>query len=197
MNNMDQDPDEIENDNLEQETEVEEPSESADEALDPLAEAQKKIDALKEQSLRAMAEVENTRRRMKKELVDAQKYAVSSFAKEILTVSDNFTRALEAVPEDVSGDETLKNLVTGVEAIERHLVATFEKFEIKKIDPLGLPFDPHFHRVMMEQEDLTQPVGTVLQVFQPGYMIHDRLLREAMVVVSKGGPVSHKIDQEA
>ncbi len=193
MNNSDQEPDETENDNVEQEVE----EQAADEALDPLAEAQKEIEALKEQSLRAMAEVENTRRRMKKELVEAQKYSVSAFAKEMLAVSDNFARAWEVVPEEISGDETLKNLVTGVEAIERHLVATFEKFGIKKIDPLGLPFDPHFHRVMMEQEDATQPAGTVVQVFQLGYMIHDRLLREAMVVISKGGPDSHKIDQEA
>jgi molecular chaperone GrpE len=164
---------------------------------DPLAAANQEIAKLKEQTLRAMAEAENTRRRMQKELEDTQKYAVSNFAKEMLTISDNFARALEAVPKDDTENETLKNLVTGVEAIGRQLASTFEKFGIQKVDPLGQPFDPHQHRVMMEQEDPTKPAGTVIQVFQPGYVIHGRLLREAMVVVSKGGVTARKVDQSA
>jgi molecular chaperone GrpE len=151
----------------------------------------------KDHLLRAMAETENTRRRMRKEAEDAQKYAISSFAKEILVVSDNFSRALESMPKEGASEETLKNLVTGVEATERQLQAIFERFGIKKIDPMGLPFDPHFHRVMMEIEDLSKPAGTVVQVLQAGYMIHDRLLREALVAVSKGGAAHHSIDQSA
>lgn len=184
-------------DNMENETPEPTAEESLQQEEDSLKGAQAEIDKLKEQVLRALAEAENTRRRMQKELDEARKYSVSAFAKEMLGISDNFTRALEAVPKDEAESQTLKNLVTGVQAVERQLAAAFEQFGIKKIDPLGQPFDPHLHRVMMEQEDLSKPAGTVLQVFQPGYMIHDRLLREAQVVVTKGGPVAHKVDQEA
>ena len=170
---------------------------SVDAAEDALESAQKEISALKDQILRAMAETENTRRRMKKEMDDAQKYAVSSFAKDILDVADNFQRALDAVPKDGADGETLKNLVTGVSATERQLMSVMERFGIKKLESLGQPFDPHVHRVMLEQDDATKPAGTILQVLQPGYIIHDRLLREAMVIVSKGGPVAHKVDTTA
>ena len=164
---------------------------------DALEQAQGEIGKLKDQILRAMAETENTRRRMKKEIEDAQKYAVGSFAKEMLSVADNFRRALEAVPQDGAGGETLKNLVTGVEATERQLLAAFERFGIKKINPMGEAFDPNYHQVMMEIEDASKPAGMVVQVLQEGYMIHDRLLREAMVAVAKGGPTAHKVDTQA
>lgn len=168
---------------------------SVNAAEDALAEAQAEIGKLKEQILRAMAETENTRRRMKKEADDAQKFAVGSFAKEMLIVADNFRRALDAVPQqDGAGGDTLKNLIAGVEATERQLLAAFEKFGIKKLDPLNQPFDPHFHQVMMEVEDPSKPAGLIVQVLQAGYMIHDRLLREAMVVVAKGGPTVHRVD---
>jgi len=153
---------------------------------------------LKDQLLRALAETENSRRRAQKELDDTRKYAVSNFAKEMLGVADNFRRALESVPKDVKGNEALKNLVTGIEATERQLLSALERFGIKKIEPLGQPFDPNFHRVMMEMQDTDRPPGTVLQVLQPGYVIHDRLLREALVAVSKGGtPGSQKVDTSA
>jgi molecular chaperone GrpE len=155
------------------------------------------IARLKDQVLRALAETENTRRRLTKEVEDAGKYAIGSFAKEILVVSDNFARALEAVPKDKAEDETLKNLVVGIEATERQLQTVLERFGIKKIDPTDQPFDPNFHRVMMEIEDLSKPAGTVVQVLQAGYVIHGRLLREALVAVSKGGPAKHNVDQSA
>ena len=164
---------------------------------DALEAAQNEIGKLKDQILRAMAETENTRRRMKKETEDAQKFAVGNFAKEMLNVADNFRRALEAVPQDGAGGDTLKNLVAGVEMTERQLLAAFEKFGIKKLEPLGQPFDPHQHQVMMEVEDLSKPAGMIVQVLQAGYMIHDRLLREAMVVVAKGGPTAHNVDTSA
>jgi molecular chaperone GrpE len=151
---------------------------------------------LKDQLLRALAEAENVRRRAQKEREDTAKYAVSNFAKEMLTVADNFARALEAMPKDVK-DAGLKNLVTGIEATGRQLDAALAHFGIKKIEPLGQPFDPHFHRVMMEVEDASKPVGTVVQVMQTGYVIHDRLLREALVTVSKGGSSQAKIDTQA
>ncbi|MDD3181223.1 MAG: nucleotide exchange factor GrpE [Alphaproteobacteria bacterium] len=164
---------------------------------DALESAQREIEKLKDQILRAMAETENTRRRMKKEIDDAQKYAVGGFAKEMLNVADNFRRALEAVPEGGADGDTLKNLILGVEATERQLLSTFEKFGVKKLNPMGQPFDPHYHQVMMEAEDPSKPAGMIVQVLQPGYMIHDRLLREAMVVVAKGGPTTHKVDTSA
>ncbi len=170
---------------------------SVDAAEDALGIAQDEIGKLKDQILRAMAETENTRRRMKKENDDAQKFAIAGFAKEMLTIADNFRRALEAVPKDDSQNDTFKNLVMGVEATERQLLSAFERFGIKKIEPTGQPFDPHYHQVMMEQEDLSVPAGTILTVLQAGYMIHDRLLREAMVVVAKGGALAHKVDTNA
>ncbi len=113
-------------------------------------------------------------------------------------MADNFRRALESVPKDVKGNEALKNLVTGIEATERQLLAGMERFGIKKLEPLGQAFDPNFHRVMMEMEGTDQPPGTVVQVLQPGYVIHDRLLREALVAVSKGGAqASQKVDTSA
>ncbi len=170
---------------------------SVNAAEDALDQAQKEIGALKDQILRAMAETENTRRRMKKEIEDSQKYAMAGFAKEMLTVADNFRRALDAVPKDKAEDETLKTLIAGVEATERQLLAAFERFGIKKIDAMGQPFDPHLHQVMMEAEDPSKPAGMIVQVLQEGYRIQDRLLREAMVVVAKGGPAVHKIDTSA
>jgi len=156
-----------------------------------------KAAALKDQLLRALAEAENTRRRAQKEREDTAKYAISDFAKEMLNVADNFQRALAAIPEDVK-DPVLKNLIAGVQATERQLQAALERFGIKKLDPLGQPFDPHFHRAMTEIDDPDQPPGTVVQVMQPGYLIHDRLLREALVAVAKGGPqVAPKVDQSA
>jgi molecular chaperone GrpE len=152
------------------------------------------IAALKDQLLRAVAEAENTRRRAQKEREDTAKYAVDKFAKEMLAVADNFERALSALPKDVS-DPAIKNLVVGIEATGRQLAATFDRFGIKKMDPLGKTFDPHFHSVMMEAEDASKPAGTITQIMQAGYTIHDRLLREALVAVSRGGPT--KVDVSA
>jgi molecular chaperone GrpE len=150
---------------------------------------------LKEQLLRALADAENTRKRAIKEREDTAKYAVANFAKDMLAVSDNLQRALQAAPKDTQ-DAGLKNLLVGVEATERQLAATLERFGIKRLDPLGQPFDPNFHRVMLEMDDAEKPSGTVVQVLQAGYAIHDRLLREALVAVSKGGPAA-KMDQTA
>lgn len=155
------------------------------------------IDRLKDQMLRAMAETENTRRRLSKEIEDTRKYAISNFAKEMLIVADNFRRALDAIPKDVGDNEVLKQLIAGVEATERHLLSAFEKFGIKKINPLGQQFDPHYHQVMMEIDDPNHPAGTVVQVIQEGYMIYDRLLRAAVVAVSKGSPTVAKVDTSA
>ncbi len=160
-----------------------------------IAELDEQIKALKEQGLRYLAETENVRRRAVKEREDAGKYAVTGFARDLLDVADNFERALGAMPSEGLPDG-IKNLVTGIEATGRQLTAALEKAGIKKISPLDQPFDPNFHRVMMEIDDAAKPAGTVVQVLQAGYIIHDRLLREALVAVSKGGPAA-KIDTKA
>lgn len=137
--------------------------------------------------MRALAELENTRRRAARERDDTAKFAISSFARELLAVADNLRRALDAIPGDArETDELLNKLSEGVEATERQLLAAFDRFGIKKMEPLGQPFDPNFHQVMFELENTGQRAGTVVQVLQPGYTIHGRLLREAMVGVAKG-----------
>jgi molecular chaperone GrpE len=155
------------------------------------------IAGLKDQLLRALADAENTRRRSRKEIEDSGKYAVTNFAKEMLVVADNFRRALDAVPQDTQ-DPALKNLIVGIEATERQLLSAFERFGIKKLDPMGQIFDPHLHQVMAEVQDPSQPTGTVVQVLQAGYTIQDRLLREALVAVAKGGGAAvPKVDTSA
>ncbi len=157
-------------------------------AEDRVATLEAEVASLKDQLLRAVAETENTRRRAQRDREDASKYAVSSFAKELVTVADNLRRALEAVPaEGREQDEMLKSLAVGVEATERQLFAAFDRAGIKRIDPTGDMFDPNFHQVMFEIENTGKAAGTVVQVLQPGYTIHGRLLREAMVGVAKAG----------
>ena len=144
---------------------------------------------LKDQALRALAEAENTRRRSEREIEDKSKFAVSKFAAELLPVADNLRRALESVNKEViEENEVAKNLLTGVELVEKTLQTALEKFQIKQVKADGERFDPNFHQAMMEMEDITKPAGTILQVLQPGYIIHERLLRPAMVIVAKGGP---------
>ncbi|MEI6986640.1 MAG: nucleotide exchange factor GrpE [Rhodospirillaceae bacterium] len=157
--------------------------------------------SLKDQLLRALAEIENSRRRAQREREDMAKYAISNFAKDLLPVADNLRRALDTISTD-SGEpaELLKALVIGVEATERQLVAAFERVAIKKLEPLGTLFDPNFHQVMFEVENAGRPAGSVVQVLQPGYTIHGRLLREAMVGVAKRGAdetVHPRIDTKA
>ncbi len=143
---------------------------------------------LKDQLLRAMAETENVRRRAAREREDATKYGVANFAREMVGVADNLRRALEAIPaEALANDEALKTLFEGVAATERQLEAAFEKQAIKRLSPMGEKFDSNLHQAMFEVPGTGQPNGTVVQVLQAGYVIHDRLLRPAMVGVAKGG----------
>lgn len=153
-----------------------------------LAKAQAEIAELKDQVLRALADTENLRRRFEREKEDAVKYASGKFAKDILSVADNMRRALDAAPKEGAGDETLKNLITGVEATERELLSVFERHGISRVDPKGQKFDPNLHQAMFEIEDTSVAAGTVLQVVAAGYVQHGRLLRAAMVGVSRGGP---------
>jgi molecular chaperone GrpE len=142
----------------------------------------------KDRLLRALAETENTRRRFQREREDTQKYAISGFAKDLLSAADNLRRALAAVPEAEITDPRTKSLVDGVAATERELLAAFERHGLRRIDPKGEAFDHNFHQAIFEAERPDTPAGTVVEVLQPGYVLHDRLLRSAMVGVAKGGP---------
>lgn len=165
-------------------------------AQDPearIAELEDELASVKDQFLRFMAEAENVRKRSERHLAEAHKYGVANFARAVLTVADDLSRALAAVPEDQrQGEGLLQTLLGGVEAVERELLKSFETHNIERIDPVGEPFDPNFHEAMYEVPDSEYPSGTVAQVVQPGYRLHDRLLRPARVGVAKsGGGVTH------
>ncbi len=145
--------------------------------------------SMKDQLLRAVAETENTRRRLTRERDETAKYAAANFAKEMLDVADNLHRALAAIPaEAVAKDEALKSLFEGVSATERQLDAAFTRQQIKRLWPEGEKFDSNLHQAMFEVPGTDQPNGTVVQVLQAGYVMHDRLLRPALVGVAKGDP---------
>jgi molecular chaperone GrpE len=143
---------------------------------------------LKDRLLRALAESENVRRRAERERSDAMKYGVTQFARDLLDVADNLRRAIDSVPESQSRDDVTRNLLAGVAATERALLGVFERHGIRRLDPKGERFDHNFHQAIFEAENTGKPAGTVVEVLQPGYLLHDRLLRPAMVGVAKGGP---------
>ncbi len=145
---------------------------------------------LKDRLLRALAEMENLRRRTEREVADARTYAIAGFARDLLAVADNMRRALDAVDPGAraNADTGTKALIDGVEITERELVKVLEKHGVKKLDPQGARFDPHRHQAMFEMPDESVPAGTVVQVVQPGYTLGERVLRPALVAVAKGGP---------
>jgi molecular chaperone GrpE len=144
---------------------------------------------MKDRLLRTLAEMENLRKRTEREVSDARMYGISAFARDILNVADNMHRALQALEETrATADSGLKTLLDGVELTERELMNALEKHGVTKIEPLGQKFDPNRHQAMYEVEDPSVPSGNVVQVVQAGYLIGDRVLRPAMVAVSKGGP---------
>ena len=161
----------------------------ADEGADPVAAMQAENDELKDQVLRLAAEMENLRRRTARDVADARAYSVANFARDMLQVSDNLNRALQAIPEGArEKDSGLNALAEGVEMTERAMMAALERNGVKKIEPEGQKFDPNFHQAMFEIPNTEVPNNTVQQVVQAGYVIGDRVLRPAMVGVSKGGP---------
>ena len=145
---------------------------------------------LKERALRFAAEMENLRKRTQRDVAEARTYGIANFARDMLTVSDNLQRALQAVTEEARADAEpgLMALVEGVEMTERSMLSTLERHGVKRIDPQGEKFDPHFHQAMFEVPNPDVPANTVVQVVQTGYVIGDRVLRPAMVGVAKGGP---------
>jgi molecular chaperone GrpE len=151
------------------------------------AELEAELADYKDRLLRALAETENVRRRAQREREDASKYAIVGFAKELLSAADNLRRALESLPESEAKDERTRSLLAGVAATERELLGAFERHGIKRIDPKGEVFDHNFHQAIFEAERPDHPAGSVVEVLQPGYVLHDRLLRPAMVGVAKGG----------
>lgn len=162
----------------------------AETAADPLVAAQQEAASLKDKLLRTLADMENLRRRTEREVADARAYGISSFARDVLGVADNMRRALDAVGPELraTADTGINALIEGVELTERELLKSLEKNGIRKIEPLGEKFDPNIHQAMYEVPDASVPAGSVVQVVQPGYLIGERVLRPAMVGVSKGGP---------
>lgn len=159
-------------------------------ATEEIAVLNGQIDDLRDRLMRAVAETENVRRRAERDKVDAGKFALARFAGDMLAVSDNFSRALKAVPKDAldGADDRLRNLFTGIDAIERELLNIFSRHGIKRIEIAeNQIFDPNLHEVMFEVEDRAKPRGTIMQVLEDGYMLHERLLRPARVGVATGG----------
>ncbi|MCX7307016.1 MAG: nucleotide exchange factor GrpE [Afipia sp.] len=143
----------------------------------------------KDRMLRTLAEMENLRKRTQREVADARTYGISGFARDVLDIADNLQRALDAVPVEAreAADPGLKALIEGVELTEKSLHKTLEKNGVSRLEPLGEKFDPNFHQAMYEVPDSTVPSGTVVQVVQAGYTIGERILRPALVAVTKGG----------
>lgn len=161
--------------------------EAAIEALQKLVvELQAEKADLQDKHLRAVAESQNIRRRAQQDVDKERKFGIERFARDLLSVADNLGRALTAVPEDL--DPAMKNVVVGVEATERELLSVLERHGVTRIKAIGEPFNADFHQAMMEIEDPSVPAGTVVQEMIPGYLLAGRLLRAAMVGVSKGGP---------
>ncbi len=145
---------------------------------------------MKDRLLRTLAEMENLRKRTEREVADSRLYGVTSFARDILGVADNMRRALDALPPEAhaSAQAGLKALVEGVELTERELLKALEKNGVRQFTPQGEKFDPNVHQAMFEVPDPSVPAGSIVQVVQPGYMIGERVLRPALVGISKGGP---------
>jgi molecular chaperone GrpE len=173
------------------------PGEEAPTPEERLAAAEAAAADATDKLLRALAETENVRRRAQREREDAARYGATNFARDLINVADNLRRALASVAEEQVKDELTRTLLQGVDATERELLAAFERHGIRRIDPMGERFDHNFHQAIMEVENSGQPGGTVVQVLQPGYAMHDRLLRPAMVSVAKGErpPAGASVDE--
>jgi molecular chaperone GrpE len=154
---------------------------------------------LKDKLLRTLAEMENLRKRTAREAADARAYGIASFASDMLGVADNMRRALDAVSPQLraSAEPGVKALIDGVELTERELLKALEKNGVRQFTPRGEKFDPNLHQAMFEVPDLSVPAGSIVEVVQPGYMIGERVLRPAMVGVSKGGPKAAPMQRSA
>jgi molecular chaperone GrpE len=156
----------------------------------PLELLQAENGELRDRYLRLAADMDNLRRRTEREVKDAKSYSVAGFARDMLAVSDNLRRAIDAIPDDVraSADAGLATLIEGVEMTERSMLSALERHGVRKLEPVGQKFDPNFHQAMFEVPNPDVPNNTVVQVVQAGFTIGERVLRPAMVGVAKGGP---------
>jgi molecular chaperone GrpE len=163
--------------------------EAAAAAPKPSTSLDRELADYKDRLLRTLADMENMRKRTEREVADSRIYGISSFARDILGVADNMHRAMQALDDELraKADEATKALLEGVELTERELMNVLEKHGVKRLDPLGQKFDPNRHQAMYEVEDASVPSGSVVQVMQAGYTIGERVLRPALVAVSKGG----------
>jgi len=152
---------------------------------------------MRDQWMRAVAETENVRKRAERDRVEMSKFAITGFARDMVSVLENLRRAAESMPKDTQGNELLKVLGEGVNLTLQDLLAIFERYQIKRVDPMGEKFDPNFHQAVAQVERADIAPSTVIQVVQAGYIIHDRLLRPAMVVVSKQGEIAKQVDTSA
>lgn len=157
---------------------------------DPLELAKAEAADMRDRYLRLAAEMDNLRRRTARDVKDAKSYSVAGFARDMLAVSDNLRRALDAIPAEAreAGDTGFNALIEGVEMTERAMLAALERHGVQKLEPIGQKFDPNFHQAMFEVPNTEVPNSTVVQVVQAGYTIGERVLRPAMVGVAKGGP---------
>jgi molecular chaperone GrpE len=164
-------------------------------SVDALA---KELAEARDKTLRTLAEMENLRQRTRREVADSKIYGITGFARDVLDIADNLQRALDTVPAETreSADPLLKTLIEGVELTERSLLNALEKNGVKKFDPQGEKFNPNFQQAMYEVPDPSVPAGTVVQVVQAGYMIGERVLRPALVGVSKGGAKTPPPEQQ-
>ena len=172
---------------LKKENTNENPSESDSPISDEdiILKLNEEISNLKDQRLRAIAELENFRKRAEKDQSDALKYGIANFAKEIINIKDNIERAQSSISDEVKTNEAVKSVVEGLDLIAQATVSTFEKIGIKKVESINQKFDHNLHQAMMEIEKDEMEPGTIVQEILPGYTLHDRLLRPAMVGVSK------------
>lgn len=162
----------------------------ANETPDPAETLAKEAAEMRDRWMRAMAEMENLRRRSEREIADARAYGIAGFARDILAVADNMDRALKALDDEIRDkvDSSVRALLDGVDLTERELHKALEKHGVKRLEPQGQKFDPNLHQAMFEVPDPSVPSGTVVQVVQDGYKIGERVLRPALVGVAKGGP---------
>ena len=156
------------------------------------------LEAANDKVLRAYADLDNMRKRVEREKEDTAKYAITKFARDVVNVADNFERAILSVPAEAKTDNPALNaLIDGVSLTEREFLNVLERHGVKRVAPQGEAFNPHHHQAVMENHNPDVAPGTVLQVFQPGYLIDDRVLRPAMVVVATGGPKPPKAAEQA
>jgi len=167
-----------------------------DSAADPVAVLKAEVESLRDQRLRALAEAENIRRRAEREKTEASQYAVTKFARDMVSIADNFSRALAACPPELreAADPQVKAVLDGVEATDRQLMAALERYGVKPVSTENGKFDPNLHQAIAEVPGKGKPAGAIVDVVQAGYMIGDRLLRPAMVTVARRDDTAAPID---